>query len=60
MLQTGAFVLVVILPTKNLQGPGLAFYSDKAAVYSPKAHNSSYKRLEIIKCFRKVIRILNH
>lgn len=43
VLEARAFALVVILPTKNLQGPGLAFYPDKAAVYSPKAHNSSYK-----------------
>lgn len=44
MLETGAFAgVVILLPTKNLQGPGLAFYPDKAAVYSPKAHNSSYK-----------------
>lgn len=47
VLETGAFALVVILPTKNLQGLGLASYPDKAAVYSPKAHNSSYKCLEV-------------
>ena len=41
--ETGTFALVVMLPTNNLQGSGLAFYPDKAAVYSPKAHNSSYK-----------------
>lgn len=43
ILETGAFALIVILPTKNLQGLGLASYPDKAAVYSPKARNSSYK-----------------
>lgn len=47
VLQTGALALVVIPPTKNLQGLGLASYPDKAAVYSPKAHNSSYKCLEV-------------
>lgn len=29
------FALLVILPTKNLQGPGLAFNPDKTVVYSP-------------------------